>query len=542
MIVLTREYLAGKRARTIPGAYFDRGERAWVLKDPTPRAATLALQMFPVLAAAYPELSELRAKLAQQVRPVDYARQYDKPIGAVRCREVLRSEGHDLYEFQSIDAGYIAAVLRQHGGAYIGHERGLGKTLSTCAIIDDLDCHRTLVVAPNTAKQAVWRPEVERFCPWLEVVVVRNTKGQREKDLEYVRALDKPCCVIVHYEALDIVAGKNGRGWDKFGTWDLIVADEAHRIANPKTKMARALKKIPAKAKLALSGSIIMNHAEELFSPLQWLYPANYKSKWRDWNDRYLDYVDDGYSKICIGVKIEQLDAMRDELGRIMVYRRSEDELDLPDRTEQTLHVDLSVGQRKVYEGLFESGFAELPDGQMVKAIDALALLGRLRQIASGLDLVGEVADSTKLDLAVDLIKDSDDPFVVFGWYKASLRALEDRLDKANIECYRVDGDVPQAQRAQYIREFQAGNGRVFMGTLKTLAESVTLHRANQVIFLDRSWNPSDNLQARDRVYRIGQTRPVTITDIVARDTVDELRVTPVVQSKLELRKLVLGA
>ena len=71
--------------------------------------------------------------------------------------------------------------------------------------------------------------------------------------------------------------------------------------------------------------------------------------------------------------------------------------------------------------------------------------------------------------------------------------------------------------------------------------DMVNLQRANNVIFLDRSWNPAQNVQARDRVYRNGQTRPVNVVDIVARDTVDELRVTPAIANKEALRRMILG-
>lgn len=546
MITLTDQYTDAPKARAIPGAYFDNSSRAWVLRDPTPRAAAVALKLFPLLSVEHPELTELRAQLGQEVRPFNYADDFDYRIGAPRVRKQLSLEGFDLYDFQRIDAGYLAAVLNAHGGAYLGHERGLGKTISSAAIIDETDASRVLIVCPNTAKRSVWEPELHRLCPWLEVVVLRNSKAQRDKDLGYVRQLwqtDLSFALVVHYEALAIIAGPKGQGWQRFGCWDIVIADEAHRIANPKTKMAKALKKVPARRKLALSGSIIQNHAEELFSPLQWLFPDRYKSRWRDWNDRFLDYVDSGYSRVCVGVKIEMLDEMRDELGRFFCYRTKEDELDLPARTEQTLLIDLTPAQRKVYTELAEDYFAQLPDDSIVKASDGLALMTRLRQVATGLDLVSdELTDSSKQDVAMDLITDSpDEAFVVFSWFKAAARALAARLEAQGIQCFVVDGDTKHGDRADYIERFQAGEGRVFIGTISTLGESVTLHRASNLITLDRSWNPAANSQAMDRVYRIGQKKPVTITHLVARGTVDELRVMPTVKDKEALRRLVLG-
>lgn len=85
-ITLTREYTEGNKARAIPGAFYDRAERAWILKDPTPRGAAVALRLFPILSVTNPELAELRSQLGQQVRPFNFAPDYNKPIAAVRVR------------------------------------------------------------------------------------------------------------------------------------------------------------------------------------------------------------------------------------------------------------------------------------------------------------------------------------------------------------------------------------------------------------------------------------------------------------------------
>lgn len=453
-----------------------------------------------------------------------------------------------LYEYQEIDLGFVAEVLKQHGGAYLGWDRGLGKTLGTCAIIDELDAQRTLIVCPNTAKESVWRAELQRFLPWVTVMVLPNDKVKRERCMRSVQDHhDGPLALVIHYEAINLIAKERSakNGWKRYGEWDLVVADEAHRLSNPDAQMTRQIKRIPAKRRLALSGSVIQNHAEELFSQLQFLYPDRYSSKWRDWCDKYLDYIDAGSWKTCVGIRIERLAELRDELGRFMVYRRKTDVLPgLPERTVETRRVDLGAAQRRVYDDLADAYIAELGASETpLKASDGLVLLTRLRQVATGLDLVSsELADSSKQDLAYELIQDNaDEAFVVFSWFKGAARSLAERLDRAGIGCFVVDGDTPHGKRADYIARFQAGEGRVFIGTISTLGESVTLHRANNAIFLDRSWNPAANEQAEDRIYRIGQTRPVTITHIVAADTVDETNVTPALTDKQALRRMILG-
>ncbi len=557
-VVLTNDWNKTPLARAVPGAYYDSDEhKAWVVDEFTHRSATVALRLFPSLAHEHPELAQLRDEGLVDIRPVDYATPWvsedsdKRRVAAPRVRAVLADMGWKLFDYQEIDLAYVAAILGRHGGAYLGWERGLGKTLATCVLLDELDVSAGLVVAPNTAKEPVWASELRRFCPWLKVLVMPNSKLKRERILEQAQRLfqeSTPFVLVTHYESLAVVAGKvNGKigdGWKKLGiTWDLKVADEGHRLANPKAQMTKAYKRVPRTMDLMLSGTIIANHLEELFSPLQALFPNNYKSKWRDWNDRYLEYVESGWGKVCIGVKPGKEEQIRQELGVFMVYRRKEDELDLPDRTDATVLVDLTPKQRKAYDELVATCLTELDDGTRVKAQAGIAVMTKLRQVATGLDLLTEeVADSTKLDVAVEMIVDGeDDDWVVFSWYKSAVHAMSQRLEAKGIESWVVTGDTPHEARAEYIARFQDGERRVFIGTLATLGESVNLQRANNAIFLDRSWNPGTNTQAADRIYRQGQTRKTTITHLVARNTVDELAVLPALANKEALRAAILG-
>ena len=239
------------------------------------------------------------------------------------------------------------------------------------------------------------------------------------------------------------------------------------------------------------------------------------------------------------------LKPMQQELGSILTVRRKQDELpDLPDRIDQTIEVELSPAQRKVYDDLAERFIAELPDGEQIMATTVLAQLTKLRQIATGLDLLGDtVEDSTKIDLALEMIKDNlPNKTVVFAWHRATVRSITSRLENEGVSVRAVTGATKERDRAQYVDEFQNDpNVKVIVATIKTLGEAVTLHAASDLIFMESSWTPTDMEQAADRVYRIGQTRHVTITNIVAKDTVDVLRVLPVVKSKDAMRRLVLG-
>jgi SNF2 family DNA or RNA helicase len=241
------------------------------------------------------------------------------------------------------------------------------------------------------------------------------------------------------------------------------------------------------------------------------------------------------------------VDALRRELGVFLTYRRKEDELDLPPILTQDIPVTLGKRQRRTYDDMARDAIAFVDglDGPLTAA-NGLALLTKLRQIATGLNLVSDLVDSAKLDAAVDIVRDNpDEAFVVFSYFVGAAEALASRLEAVGVKTFTVHQGVKIEDRTDFINRFQAGEGRVFVGTLGTLGESVTLSRASNVLFLDRSWNPELNNQAVDRVaggFRALQVgRPITITNLVSEGTVDETQVTPTLSSKAAVRAVILG-
>jgi SNF2 family DNA or RNA helicase len=568
-IELTDQYPKWTAARSVPGAWQDG--RMWVVDDPNPRAAAVICRLFPELQDVHPALTVLRDSLMQDARPFDRATEFDTPIDAPRVHEQLRSldcarcnmlpqEGVDpdcpvcggtgignFFPFQSIDLGYLAAVLRAHNAAEIAWDRGLGKTLGACALIDNLAADRILVVAPNTSKQVVWEDELRRFCPWLDIRIMPNgSPVKRGRLMQHVRTTTNPLVLIAHYESLALVAAERSqrKGWRQYGEWDLVVADESHTLSRTTTLKHRSLMQVPTAMKLSATGSMIQNHPEEWYGRLRWMFPKVYSSKWRDWNNRYLEYVEADYGKTLIGPMPHRIEAMRAELGVFTVYRRKSDELDLPPTQEQTIKLDLNPEQRRAYNELRDELVTTLDSGETVSALEPVVLLTRLRQLATGIELLsGRLADSTKLDWTVARIKARpDSAFICFSWFKPAAVALAERLAAEGESTFLCTGDTTHKQRRDRIRGFQAGDGgRVFVGTISTLGESVNLHRANEGIFVDQSFNPAQNEQAIDRYNRIGQKQATETTKLVSRDTVDELVVLPNIANKEALRRMITG-
>ena len=411
-IQLTNDFKKARTARAVPGAAWNPDERAWTF-DPTvdPEATRIALRLFPEIRTSLD--GDLLAALdagTGDPRPLSGAS--DKFLAGRDAKGLLGgvSEGvrEALYPYQATDLAFLAERIRTDGGAYLGWDRGLGKTLGAIALTQELGADRVIVVTPNSSKRTVWMPEFDKWAPddfSGRVYSVEGSKAQRDRVIATWNT--DGGVLLVHYEALRLI------DWSKLGPADLVIVDEAHRLANgsrsaQSPKFYKALKKIKTKYKLALSGSLIINSPEDFFGANHWLFPKVYKSKFTDWCNKYLHYVEGGFGRVLMGVKPHMVDTMRTELGQFITVRSKEDELPgLPDRIEQTLRVDLSPGQRRVYDDLAANFIASLPDGQRVTVGSHLAQLTKLRQVATGLDLLGTgIADSSKIDLAMDLVKE----------------------------------------------------------------------------------------------------------------------------------------
>lgn len=510
------------------------------------RAALIAIKLFPHVKASLPadQLERLGAigKLDRFDAATPWASAYTPAELLPNVPAVLRDK---LYPYQLTDLGFAAARMRADGGAYLAWDRGLGKTLGAITLVYELNVQRAVIVTPAASKQTVWAPE---FLKWDvegrfkdRVYDVGNSAAKRTRAVRSF--IEDGGVLLVHYEALRLldVSGLHP---------DIVIVDEAHRLAGggPGSKAPqfyRALRRLKSTYRLALSGSVIVNSPEDFFGANHWLFPDRFRSRWRDWNNRFLDYVDSGFGRVLLGVKPDRLLDLKHTLGAFMCVRDKRDELPgLPDRVVQHLYVELGPSQRRIYDDLAESFIASLPDGSTITTGTVLGQLAKLRQVATGLSLVDDsVDDSAKFDLAMELCLDNlPNKTVVFCWHRSACDELAHRLHGRGVGVAVVHGDVPHKKRDEIVRAFQEDDEpSVLIATIKTLGESVTLHRAADVIFVESSWTAADMEQAADRVYRIGQTERVTITHIIARDTVDDQKVLPRVTSKADLRRMILG-
>jgi len=556
-IELTKEHRHRSKALAVPGAYWSQARQAYCTDDPDARCAAAIMTLFPEVLNTRPEIQEIRNTVLKGARPHDFASglKIRLGVGALGAKA--------LYDWQDTDAGYLKAIMERDGGAHVGWDRGLGKTLVSAAFIKSLAAQRALIVTRNGTQEPVWQRELTAALPDYEVLVLPDSTSpsKRAKMLTYLqtrRDSSVPMVLVIHYQAIRTLAGDKvvkhrdgstqttkagGNGWDALGKWDLMAYDESHRLANynpnssKNTQEGRALSRLRrqhVKYAVNLSGSGVMNHPDDLFGQLHFLYPNIYRAKWADWNDRFVDYVVVNNRKTAIGWKLDKLPELHRELGVFMVYRSKDDVFDLPPLIHQDIELDLLPEQQRVYNQVRDEYWAMLSSG-VIKADSAMDQMNKLRQIATAWPDV----PSAKLDFAVaEIEEESDAQFVVFTWHKRPGRILAERL---GAQAVVVDGDVSRADRARNLRLHEDGSARVLIGSIATIGESMNFQYCHEAIRLERSWNPSANDQTVDRLRRHGQLSRVTFRDLWARDTVDTLRQRPSLASKESIRKAIFG-
>lgn len=320
--------------------------------------------------------------------------------------------------------------------------------------------------------------------------------------------------------------------------WVAVIADEAHRAKNRKSLQTKGLWRINGEIKLALTGTPLMNTPDELWPILKWLFPKEYTSYWRFF-DQYVDYYEGNFGKIITGVK--NSDALRFELRERLVRRTKKDVLDLPEKVRQYVPVTMGPKQRKLYEEAekqlwfeverdiqagdksaieFARVMAENP-AAIYQVANGAARLIRLRQILCSPALLGGEDESAKMDAIVESILDTKKQVVVWTEFVPATHLMVKRLEKHDLKAVAFTGELTTQQRTEIENGFQAGEIDVIIGTIPSMKEGVTLTASSQSEWLERSYVPAVNEQGEDREHRIGQTEPVLVKIYEVEGTID---------------------
>lgn len=443
----------------------------------------------------------------------------------------------------------------------LGDEMGLGKTHQAIAI--DLMRRsqfpgyklKTLVVCP-LAMISTWTKAWFLWNSDLRILPINNK--DRTHFLDELQD-DNYDVFICHWPVLRII-GEELAGVQ----WYHVIADEAHSLQNKKSKQTVALKAIPTGYKSALTGTPAFDKPDDLWSILNWLYPKHWSSYWNYYNQHIQTLNFNGYKTIIGVANSEKLQA---EMAGFYVRRRKEEVLhDLPEKYYTEIEVELTPQQRRAYDSMKNDMLSWIGthEAEPVAAPIVIAQLTRLQQFAVAFaeitkkkvmkqdEATGEVYEhieekmilsepSSKIDAVMDVIKSlSGRQVVIFSQFAQVIELIAARLAEKGITCGKFIGSTPANQRARIITDFQDGKIQVFAGTISAGGVGITLTAAQTVIFTDRAWSNALNLQAEDRLHRIGQKSAVQVIDIIAKKTIDAKRI-KVIQQKWKWIKRLIG-
>ena len=447
----------------------------------------------------------------------------------------------ELRTYQAEARGWLAFLDKVGLGGCLAMDMGLGKTPVVLAhALETRGEGPVLVIAPP-AVLGNWAAEARRFTPGLRVEVHHGSARAEAGEVGEM-ATDAELVLTTYGTAVRDVEALAGVDWHR------VVIDEAQAIKNPASEAARELRRIPARSRLALTGTPIENGLGDLWSILDFTNPGLVGPR-----PTFIQQL----SSPRNGAQASGEMALR-ALNGLLIFRRTKAEpeiaSELPDKIEELDHCGMTPEQIGLYQAVLDDLLGQPLEGDdgRARTSHVLAAITALKQICNHPaayladdtgPLEGRSGKLSRLDEIVDNVFDAGERLLVFThfarWGEKLAEHLTERTD-IPVACYH--GGLARGTRDRLVREFQQGTGPgALVLSIKAGGQGLNLTAANHVVLFDRWWNPAVEDQARDRAWRIGQESTVVSHRLVCPGTVDE-RVEEVVAGKRRIADLVLPA
>ncbi|KIL50877.1 DEAD/DEAH box helicase [Jeotgalibacillus campisalis] len=424
--------------------------------------------------------------------------------------ELPDSLKHVLREYQKHGYNWLKLLAGYGFGGILADDMGLGKTLQSIAfIVSELPVMRknnqqALIVCPSSVTYN-WLKECMQFAPELEAVVLDGSAAERK---EIQRESDRVDVLITSYPLL-----RKDVKWFEEKRFHTVFFDEAQAFKNPVTQTARAVKKVEADHRFALTGTPVENSIEELWSIFHVVFPELFQ-----------------------GLK-EYSHLSRKTIARrvrpFLLRRMKEDVLEeLPEKLELLESMELLPEQKKLYAAylakLRHDTLKHLDKDTLRKnRIKILAGLTRLRQICCHPTLFvdGYTGKSAKFEQLLQILEESriaGRRVLVFSQFTKMLGLIGKELTIQGRSFYYLDGKTPSEERVDICQQFNQGERDLILVSLKAGGTGLNLTGADTVILYDTWWNPAVEEQAADRAHRMGQKKAVQVIKLIARGTIEE--------------------
>lgn len=391
-------------------------------------------------------------------------------------------------------------------GGVLADDMGLGKTIQTIAFIlskiQDVG-GRYLIVCPSSVLYN-WENEFKKFAPSIKTKIISGKMFERKELIKEVLSDSVTDVVITSYPLIQ----RDISSFDQY-QFQTIILDESQNVKNEAALTTRSVRKLKTNNIFALSGTPIENNLDELWSLFSIVLPGLFHSK-----------------KMYGELSEEEIS---NKINMFILRRLKEDVLeDLPDKTETIEYIELSDGQKRLYQtqlSLIRSGINE--DEFEENRMKILAGMTRLRQICCDPRLVDPTyeGESAKLDRLMEYLEEAfenNKRVVLFSQFTSMLEIIKEILDKQGVEYHYLDGGTDTKERLELTTRFNDGEKNLFLISLRAGGTGLNLTGGDTVILYDSWWNPAIEDQAADRVHRFGQKNSVQVIRMIMKGTIEE--------------------
>ncbi|MGW4461760.1 DEAD/DEAH box helicase [Micromonospora sp. NPDC004704] len=445
-----------------------------------------------------------------------------------------------LRPYQKRGLAWLAFLQSLGLGGVLADDMGLGKTVQLLALLagDGPTDGPTLLVCPMSLV-GNWQREAAKFAPELRVHVHHG--AERARGETFTAAVRDADLVLTTYS----VAARDAAALAEVD-WHRLVVDEAQAIKNAATRQAAAVRALPARHRIAVTGTPVENRLADLWSIMEFANPG------------LLGTASAFRKRYAVPIERHGDDAAAERLRRFtgpFVLRRTKTDKsiisDLPEKLEMEVLCNLTAEQGSLYQAVVDDMMAKIESSTGIERRGlVLATMTKLKQVCNhpaqllrdGSALTGRSGKLARLEEIVDEVLAAGEKALLFTQYAEFGNMLRAQLSaRLGREVLYLHGGVGKAERDTLVTRFQSDGGPpLFVLSIKAGGTGLTLTAANHVVHVDRWWNPAVEDQATDRAFRIGQRRAVQVRKFVCAGTVEE-KIAAMINEKRGLAAKIVG-